>query len=218
MINLSTFENCYQKLIQHFTGALFKDELILAQKEFFDNAGTLDENKSNYDLRISQFYDWYFLTRPLKGYMQTPVMICEQQRELRLSDEDLLTVQILKQHQHSMFEYIKNKNNEMHIKDLYKNEKICVDANQLIFSFDEKEYFEARLIEIQNKKYYLKGFCFHPESAQKFILEQTNNYRKNKDLNYKSFLVRLNKMRYKFEQYKHVKPEMIYTNDNKLGL
>jgi hypothetical protein len=25
-------------------------------------------------------------------------------------------------------------------------------------------------------------------------------------------------MRYKLEQYKHIKPEMIYTNDNKLKL
>ncbi len=218
MITLSVFENCYQKLIQHFTGPLFQDELFLAQKEFFDNAGTLDENKPNYTLRISQFYDWYFLTRPLKGYMQTPLMVCEQQRELRMTDDDVATLQILKKHQHSIFEYIKIKNNEMHIKDIYKNEKICVDANQLIFSFDEKEFFEARIVEIQNKKYYLKGFCFHPESAQKFIQEQTNLFKKNPDLNYKEFLIRLNKMRYKFEQYKHVKPEMIYTNENKLGL
>ncbi len=218
MISLSTFEECYQKLIQHFTSSFFQEELFLAQKEFFDNAGTLDENKPNYTLRMNQFYDWYFLTRPLRSYMQTPVMVCEQQRELRLTEDDLATIQILKNHQHSVFEYIKTKNNEMHIKDLYTNEKIQVVADQLVFSFDEKEFFEARVVEIQNKKNYLKGFCFHPESAQKFITEQVSQFRKNPDLNYKEFLVRLNKMRYKFEQYKHVKPEMIYTNDNKLGL
>jgi hypothetical protein len=218
MITLQIFEDCYQKLIQYFTGQLFQDELALAQKEFFDNAGTLDENKPNYSLRINQFYDWYFLTRPLNGYMQTPLMVCEQQRELRLTPDDITTIEILKNHQHSIFEYIKTKKNEMYIKDIYKNEKTCVDADQLIFSFDEKEFFEARIVEIENKKYYLKGFCFHPETAQKFITEQTSMYRKNPDLNYKDFLVRLNKMRYKFEQYRHVKPEMIYANDNKLGL
>jgi hypothetical protein len=218
MINLSTFEDCYQKLIQHFTGHVFKEELTLAQKEFFDNAGTLDENKPNYSLRMSQFFDWYFLTRPLKSHMQTPVMVCEQQRDLRLTEDDIQTLQILKNHQHSIFEYIKNKNNEMHIKNIYKNEKITVVADQMIFSFDEKEFFEARIVQIENKNYYLKGFCFHPESAQKFILDQTTLFRKNPDLNYKEFLVRLNKMRYKFEQYKHVKPEMIYSNENKLGL
>lgn len=218
MINLSTFEECYQKLILHFTGATFKDELALAQKEFFDNAGTLDENKPNYTLRMSQFFDWYFLTRPLHGYMQPPVMVCEQQRELRLTDEDRQVIEILQKHQHSVYEYVKTKNNEMIIKDLYTNDKVNVVADQLIFSFDEKEFFEARIISLEGKKYYLKGFCFHPESAQKFILDQTAIFRKNHDLNFKEFLVRLNKMRYKFEQYRHVKPEMIYANDNKLGL
>lgn len=218
MINLSTFEECYQKLILHFTSSAFKDELLLAQKEFFDNAGTLDENKPNYTLRMSQFFDWYFLTRPLHGYMQPPVMVCEQQRELRLTDEDLQVIEILKQHQHSVYEYVKTKNNEMIIKDLYTNEKVNVVADQMIFSFDEKEFFEARVITLDGKKYYLKGFCFHPESAQKFILDQTAIFKKNHDLNFKEFLVRLNKMRYKFEQYRHVKPEMIYANDNKLGL
>lgn len=218
MINLSTFEECYQKLILHFTSATFKDELALAQKEFFDNAGTLDENKPNYTLRMSQFFDWYFLTRPLHGYMQPPVMVCEQQRELRLTEEDLQVIQILKQHQHSVYEYVKTKNNEMIIKDLYTNEKVNVVADQMIFSFDEKEFFEARVIALDGQKYYLKGFCFHPESAQKFILDQTAVFKKNHDLNFKEFLVRLNKMRYKFEQYRHVKPEMIYANDNKLGL
>ncbi len=218
MINLSAFEECYQKLILHFASSTFKDELLLAQKEFFDNAGTLDENKPNYTLRMSQFFDWYFLTRPLLGYMQPPVMVCEQQRELRLTDEDLQVIEILKQHQHSVYEYVKTKNNEMIIKDLYTNEKVNVVADQMIFSFDEKEFFEARVIALDGKKYYLKGFCFHPESAQKFILDQTAIFKKNHDLNFKEFLVRLNKMRYKFEQYRHVKPEMIYANDNKLGL
>jgi hypothetical protein len=102
---------------------------------------------------------------------------------------------------------------------LYTNKNVSVVADQMIFSFDEKEFFEARVIELwSGKNYYLKGFCFHPESAQKFILDQTSIYRKNHDLNFKELLIRLNKMRYKFEQYRHVKPEMIYANDNKLGL
>lgn len=218
MLNLEIFEDVYQKLILHFTSNTFKDELSLAQKEFFDNTGTLDENKPNYTLRMSQFFDWYFLTRPLKGYMLSPLMVCEQQRELRLTDIDFAVIEVLKKHQHSIYEYIKTKNNEMHIKDLYKNEKIIIVADQLVFSFDEKELFEARIVQIDKKNYYLKGFCFHPESAQKFIIEQTAIFRKNHDLNYNDFLVRLNKMRYKFEQYRHVKPEMIYTNENKLGL
>jgi hypothetical protein len=87
-----------------------------------------------------------------------------------------------------------------------------------IFNFEDKETFEARIIEVQGRNYFLKGFCFHPQSAQKYILDEIKDYRKDPDLDFKEFLMRLNKMRYKLEQYRHIKPELIYTNENKLRL
>ena len=219
MITVEQFENSYHKLLTHFGTAQFKDELNAARKEFFENAGTLDENKPNYTLRMNQFYDWYFLTRPMRGYMQTPLNVCDIQRELRLTEEDKETIEILKTTMsHSLFELIKVKGDELTLKDLFKDKKVTVKSDQHIFDFDEKEFFEARLIEIGGQKHFLKGFCFHSESAQKFILSEVKVYQKNPDLNPADFMMRLNKMRYKFEQYRHVKPEMIYTNENKLGL
>lgn len=218
MLTIEQFENSFIKLVGHFASPSFQHELNLARKEFFENAGTLDENKPNYTLRMNQFYDWYFLTRPLKGHMQTPLMVVDIQRELRLTEEDFETIEILKKNRHSLFELIKVKKDEIQLKDLFKNEKVSVTADQHVFEFDEKEFFEARLVEIGGKKFFLKGFCFHPESAQKFILSEVKVYQKNPDLDPADFMLRLVKMRYKFEQYRHVKPDMIYTNENKLGL
>lgn len=218
MLTIEQFENSFIKLVGHFASPGFQSELNLARKEFFENAGTLDENKPNYTLRMNQFYDWYFLTRPLKGHMQTPLMVVDIQRELRLTEEDFQTIEILKNARHSLFELIKVKKDEIQLKDLFKNEKVSVSADQHVFEFDEKEFFEARLVEIGGKKFFLKGFCFHPESAQKFILSEVKVYQKNPDLDPADFMLRLVKMRYKFEQYRHVKPDMIYTNENKLGL
>lgn len=217
-INYDQFEVSMNKLVSHFVSSEYKEELLHAKKEFFENTGTLDENKPNYQLRMNQFYDWYFLTRRLKGYQQTPLQVCEQQRGLRLSEIDQQTVQILKNHTHSLFEIVKVKKDEITFKDLFKDKKMAITQQQHIFEFDEKEFFEARIVTVNQQKYFLKGFCFHPESAQKFILSEVKVYQKNPDLVPADFMLRLNKMRYKFEQYRHVKPEMIYTNDNKLGL
>ncbi len=218
MLTWQQFQISMQKLIGHYTSDAFQDELTLAKKEFFDNAGTLDENKPHYNLRMHQFYEWYFLTRPLKGYMKTPLEVCSMHRELRLSTEDEQTIDILKNHRHSIFEFLKFKKDDIYLKDLFRDEKITVHQNELVFGFDEKEYFEARLVIIEKNYHFLKSFCFHPESAQKFIASEVKVHRKNPDLNPQNFILRLNKMRYKFEQYKHVKPELIYTNDNRLGL
>lgn len=218
MISISQFENSYQKLIERFTRGEFKEELFAAKKDFFQNAGTLDETNANFNLRMSQFYDWYFLDRPMKAYFKTPLAVCHEQRDLRLDQDDFTVIDILKNHQHSIYEFIKSKGEVFQLKDLFSGDKVSVENSQTFFNFDEKEYFEARLVNLGGKNYFLKGFCFHPESAQKFILTQIKVYKANPDLQFKDFLLRLNKMRYKFEQYRHVKIDMIYNDDNKLGL
>lgn len=217
-MNYETFLASLQKLIGHYTSEEFKQELTDAKKEFFDNTGSLDVNKPYFNLRMHQFYEWYFLTRPMKSYMKTPLVVCDQHRNLRLTEDDLFAIQVLKTNQHSFFEFIKTKNENILVKDLFAGNKIEVFQSDFVFGFDQKEYFQARIVEMNKKYYFLKSFCFHPESAQKFILEQIKLHQKNADLNREDLLLRLNKMRYKFEQYKHVKPELIYTNDNKLGL
>lgn len=218
MIIWDQFQISMQKLVGHYTSESFQQELGDAKKEFFNNAGSLDENKPHYNLRMHQFYEWYFLTRPLKSYMKTPIEVCTLHRELRLTSEDEIAIEILKNHRHSIFEYLKAKNENVYLKDLFRNEKMIVYHTDLVFGFDEKEYFEARLVKLGDAYYFLKSFCFHPESAQKFIAMEVKVHQKNPDLNPDNFILRLNKMRYKFEQYKHVKPELIYTNDNRLGL
>lgn len=218
-MNYEIFKQSLQKLIGYYTNIDFAEELTIARQEFFDNTGSLDENRPNYNLRMHQFYEWYFITRPLKSYMKTPLNVCDQHRDLRLTPEDFQAIEVLqKTHQHSLFEYVKSKGDVIFIKNLMTNEKIEVQQDGLVFGFDSKEFFQARVIEINSKKYFLDSFCFHPESSQKFILSEIKNLQKNPDLSLENFLLRLNKMRYKFEQYKHVKPELIYTNENKLGL
>lgn len=218
MLTLQQFEESFQKLVGHFTEGVYQEELMMAKKEFFSNTGTLDENKPNYALRMRQFFDWYFLTRKLSSHMQTPLEVALEQRSLRLTPEDVEALEILSKNQHSLYEFIKGKNDYFIVRDFFSNKKIEVLSMGQIFNFDDKESFEARLVEIGGKNYFLKGFCFHPQSAQKYILDEVKAYKKNPDLDFEEFLIRLNKMRYKLEQYRHIKPEMIYTNDNKLKL
>lgn len=213
------FKKSLQKLIGYYTSPSFAEELNTAKREFFDNTGTLDENKPHYNLRMHQFYEWYFLTRELRSYMKTPVTVCDQHRDLRLDQDDLQTIEILTNTQkHALFEFIKSKGDKIILKNLMTGKKNEVNQGRLVFGFDSKEFFQARTVEIEGESYFLDSFCFHPESSQKFILNEIKILQKNSDLSLEDLLLRLNKMRYKFEQYKHVRPEMIYTNDNKLGL
>ncbi len=213
---MNEYEILIEKILNHFTGEEFKEELALAKKEFFENAGTLDEHSEHYETRMSQFYDWYFFTRDLKGYGQIPLDACLLARALRFTESELEAIKVLKQHRHSIFEFIKIKGQDIYIKDLMANKKLVVKQSPWVFGFDPDELFEVRLIPSGDTYIFTRGFCFHPESAKKYILGEVKRYRKDPDLDPDAMMLKLIKMRYKFEQYKHVKPEMIYSNESKL--
>ncbi len=132
---MNEYEKLIEKILNHFVSESFKDELAMAKKEFFEKAGTLDENSEHFESRMAQFYDWYFFTRELKGFGQTPLDACLLVRELRFSDEELKTLEVLKKHRHSIFEFIKIKNGDVYIKDLMANQKIGGETVLLCFRF-----------------------------------------------------------------------------------
>lgn len=205
------------KILQHFAGDLFKEEVRLAKSEFFDNAGILDEHSDHFELRMSQFFDWYFFTRELRGFAQTPLEAVFMARELRFAPDENRLIEKMKQHRHSIFQFIKLKDNHITIKDLIKNEKIVVKESPWTFGFDSDEYFEARLIPHEDSWIFTRGFCFHPADARKYILAEIKRHKKDPDLDPEEMMLKLVKMRYKFERYRHVKIDMIYSNESRLG-
>ncbi len=167
---------------------------------------------------MSQFFDWYFFSRELSGYNKSPMAIAHQSRELRLTPEEEVRLEKLRTHRHGLFEFIKIKDSNIYLKDLFKNEKLVVKESPWTFGFSSDEIFEARLIPFEDSYVFTKGFCFHPEDAKKFILSETKRHRKDPDLDQELMMLRLIKMRYKFERYRHVDIKMIYSNEGKLGL
>jgi len=206
-----------EKILAHFAGEQFKEEVRIAKSEFFDNAGILDEHSDQFELRMSQFFDWYFFTREMKGYAQTPLEAVFMARELRFTPEESILIDHLRKHRHSLFQFIKVKGQDITLKDLIQNKKIVVKQSPWVFGFDPEEIFEARLIPCDDNWIFTKGFCFHPQDAKKYILGEVKRHRKDPDLDPEDMMLKLIKMRYKFERYRHVKIDMIYSNESRLG-
>lgn len=215
---MNEFEILMEKILKVFAGPQFQDELNRAKRYFFESTVPNEENPELFDQRMSQFFDWYFFTRELEGFGQTPLDVCEGSRELRFTPNEKNLISSMRENRHSIFQFIKLKGEDVYIRDLIRNEKLVVKKSRQIFGFDADEFFEARLIPFEGSYVFSRGFCFHPVSAQKFILGEIKKHKKNPDLNPEDFLLRLIKMRYKFEQYRHVKPEMIYSENSKVGL
>lgn len=90
---------------------------------------------------------------------------------------------------------------------------MVVKRSPWIYGFDSDGLFEARLIPHENSYIFTRGFCFHPLDAKKYILNEVKRHRKDPDLNQEQMMLKLLKMRYRYEQYRHVKAELIYTNE-----
>jgi hypothetical protein len=217
-IEFVEYEQLIEKILKYFAGPTLRDELSLAKSEFFGNSGTLDEQSDHYELRMSQFYDWYFFTRELKGYGHTPLDSCHLVRELRFSEDEENLIQRLKESRHSLFEVTKIKGSELTITDLFRQEKITLTHDQNLHGIEVKDIFDVRLLPNGSSWIFTKGFCFHPAEARKFILAEVKKHIKDPDLDRELFTLRLIKMKYKFEQYRHVSPDLVYSEQNVLKI
>ena len=216
---IAQYYSLIDRILQHFAGEGFKEEVRRAKAEFFDNAGILEETSDQYEFRMSQFFDWYLFTRDLRGYSLTPLESVHMARELRFDADETARIEHLKSHRHGLFEFVKIKNDsDVYLKDLIKGDKLVVKKSPWTHGFEKDELFEARLIPHGDSYLFCKGFCFHPVDAKKFILNEVKRHKKDPDLNPEELYLRLMKMRYKFERYRHVKIEQIYSNESKVGL
>ncbi len=213
---MSIHQQVMDKILSHFAGVDFLDEVRQAKGEFFDNAGILEEESPAFELRMNQFFDWYFFTRKLSGYSQTPLHSCYTVRELRFVDEEKRAIDDLLAHKHSLFSFIKVQGEDLLIKNLFTNEKMTIKNSPWTVGFNQDEIFEVRLIPALDNWNFTKGFCFHPNSANKYIHFEIKRHLKDPDLDPEDLMLRLVKMRYAFERYRHLKPDAIYAANSKV--
>ncbi len=204
------------KALVHLAGPKFQEEIQFAKRDFFDNAGILEEGSNQYEQRMSQFFDWYFFTRDLAGYSQTPLEVLTMVRELRFAEEEMQLIECMRKHRHSLFEFIKLKGSDVCIRDLFRGDKIWIKNSPWSEGLDTTEFFEVRVIPVSDNFVFTRGFCFHPEEAKKFILSELKKHKKDPDLDPDALMLRLLKMRYKYERYRHVDINLIYSEQSKI--
>src|SRR6218665_989139 len=98
-----------QKGLSYFAGPGFREEVQDAKVRFFQPLSIPEETSPLYESRMSQFFDWYFFTRPLNGYGHTPLDSLDQPRELRFENDEQKLIEYMRQHRHGLFEFMKKR-------------------------------------------------------------------------------------------------------------
>ena len=219
-----SYDALIEKLMQHFSTGEFTVEVNAAKKQFFENAGVFDEESSDFEQKMTQFMDWFLFSRPFEGQASTPIQLIHQGKiSLPLSPDEIDQLDHLVKNRHGIFEFLKLKNEDVYIKDLFAGEKLVIKNSAVTIGFEKDQLFEARLIPIDDTFVFTQSFCFHPPGASKYILKEIKRVRKLKeeterDRERESLLMKLFRMRYKFEQYRHVDLKEIYTNEPRLRI
>lgn len=211
------YDELIDRLTLFFTGEKFKADVAAGKKEFFDEAGIMDEENQAFEMRMTQFLEWYLFTRPLTDVGLTPAQYALQLEDFEMTAEERPAFENLANVRHSLFEFLKIRGDDIYIKDLFLNTKIVIHNSPIRIGFSREEIFDARLIPDGENFHFSKAFCFHPAEASKFILGEVKKLRKLDDRSQEEqFMLRLLKMRYKYEQYRHLKLEYVYTNEKKV--
>lgn len=217
-----SYDLLVEKMMNHFAGPSFSEEVAEAKREFFDRAGILDEMATDFEMKMSQFVDWYLFSRPLRETQKSPVQTAFAMERGPLTEEDKLSLENMTRSIHSLFEFIKLKGDDVYIRDVFSSEKHIIKRSPVTVGFNKDELFEARLFPNSDSYLFSKAFCFHPPQVTKIILKEVKKVKKleHNELSKakEALLVRLFKLRYKHEQYKHLDVRDIYSPDSKLKI
>jgi len=216
------YQQLTEILMQHYTSGPHAAEAVQAKNEFFDLAGMFDEHSQNFDMKMAQFTDWYLFSRKMNQFAGAPIQHFVETRPMPASDSDTVCFRNLADNRHSLFEFLKLKGNDLHVRDLFSGYKLVIKESPVTFGFMSEEYFQARLIPNEESFMFSTAFCFHPPESNKFLEAEVKRVRKLPDEQQKDareqLLVRLFRMRNKFDQYRHVGIHDIYSNESRLGL
>lgn len=204
------------RLIVQFTTSEYKSEVADGKREFFDEAGVVDEENIFFEMRVTQFLEWYLFSRPLLKNLQTPVQLALEDESFKKTDEDILRLKALTQLRHSLFEFQKIRGDDVFIRDLMTNEEIVIQKSPIQIGFSREEIFDARLVPDNGGYLFTRAFAFHPQEATEFILSEIKKVERADFVLQDALMLRLLKMRYKYEQYRHLKLEHVYTNERKV--
>jgi hypothetical protein len=215
------FEPLIDRLIIHFTGESWRAEVATAKKQFFQDAGIMDEKMDHFEMRMTQFLDWYLFTRPLEGRLVTPAKYALEIDDFAMTSKERVYFECLSETRHGVFEYLRLRGTDIAVRDLLVDKEIIIRESQLNIGFTREEYFDARLIPYGDDFVFARAFCFHPADATTFIRSEIEKIQGVEDERerheaFESLLLRLMKMRYKYEQFRHLKLEYIYTNEKKV--
>lgn len=200
-----------------YTTGEFYPEVFKAKQEFFDQAGTVYDDDTDFEQRMSLFMDWYLFDREIPSLSMTPITHYLRQNQGDLSETELELTKSLSQSVHSIFSFCGFSlfGKKLIIQDLFTKKKYKVIEARFNQAFTSGDIFEARIFLLDGKYYFSQGFCFHPVEIKSFILGEIKKIRFQDRGRHLQLILQFAQMKLKHQRFAHIDVKHIYGLDSK---
>ncbi len=216
------FEPLVERVIQFYTGTGFREDVAEAKVYFQEVAGSFDEAAADFEAKMAQFTDWYVFTRKLKRFGEAPIEYCLDDPKFTMSADERTLYFSLRNSRHSIFEFMKVKNDDVYLRDLFTGFQYVIRNSRVTIGFNREELFEARIIPHENEFVFSGSFCLHPPQVSSFIAKEIRKVNRLPEAEHvkarEELMMRLFKMKQKSGQYKKLDIRDVYSNEPKLRI
>lgn len=207
------YQKYLEPVIEEFTTGEFYREVYNAKQEYFDKAGVVYEDDPEFEQRMSIFMDWYIFDRDLPGVDLPPIKFYFRKNKDRFSNEDLNIYRDFCSTLHSIFRLRRFTLNGkgLVIRDLFSAKTHTVEDSEINKGFARGDIFEARIIPFKGGFEFSRGFCFHPNEMEPFILGEVKKVRFQDKTRQTKLILQLASMKLKHLRFPHIDIRHIYT-------
>lgn len=188
-------------------------ELIAAKDFYFSLTGKIGENDNEFGNRMNAFLLWFIFDYQLPSTRTAPLDLYLEYCRDNGREADIEVLSSQKKHVHSLFFFVKEKREQIIIKDLYSRQKYSISGSRVLIGQEKDALFETRLFEHDGNRYFANFFIYHPVNVRKDIKRQVKLIRKKKE-SIKPFLLKLHSYHTKWKRYRNINIKSIYHFDN----
>jgi hypothetical protein len=210
-------ENKLNTLIDTYTTGEFYPEAFKAKQEFFEQAGTVYDDDTEYDQRMSLFMDWYIFDRQIPSLNMPPILHFIRQNQSQMNETDKQIFENLSHSIHSIFIFKGNTffGKKIVVQDLFSRKTYKVMEPKMKQAFSRGDVFEGRLFPHNGQFHFSLGFCFHPVEMKSFIANEIKKIRFQDRDRHLQLILQFAQMKLKHQRFAHIDVKHIYGFDSK---
>ncbi len=212
------YQKYLEPIIEDFTTGEYYREVYNAKLEYFDKAGIVYEDDTEFEQRMCIFMDWYIFDRDLPGVDLPPIKYYFRKNKDRFTSEELNIYRDFCSTVHSVFRLRRFTltGNGLVIVDLFSSKSHTVTDSEINRGFARGDIFEARIIPFKGGFEFSRGFCFHPAEVESFITGEVKKVRFQDKSRQTKLILQLSAMKLKHLRFPHIDIRHIYRFESRL--